>query len=211
MKRYLFPLLMLLTWHPLLALAQSCDLPMSWTSASPACTDGTANCQVTGWAIWSAQNPAGAPPVSSLSGAPTATVGPTVLSYDFANTPCGTSWSLAVAALATVNGIAVTGPQTNIATGTSGTTGTGGTRLPAPPGAISVQPPNIMLKTTGTAVFIATQVPDGWAFTGVGSVPVGSPCISSQGVNQYNVVSQQGITVTWLTAVHPLAIMGLCQ
>ena len=178
------------------------DLNVTWTVPT-ACSDGSAisGCPITGWALWSIPNPGTCPP-SPYSGAATQTLTtPAILTYDFAGTPTGSAWCVTVAAMSN----ATVGLQSNPAAGVAAGP------LVAP-GAPSVSiPPAQSLKTSGTDVFIATQVPDGWAFTKVGSVPVGSPCVPAQGVDQYNVVSQQGITVTWLTAVHPLAIMGLCQ
>lgn len=81
------------------------------------------------------------------------------------------------------------------------------------PGAPAVQTPTSTggLKTTGTAVFLVTQIPNGYAFTQVGTVPVGSPCIANSGVNAYNVVDQTQTTVSFSTAVQPLAVVALCQ
>lgn len=79
------------------------------------------------------------------------------------------------------------------------------------PGAPALGALSTQLVTSGTAIYLATQIPDGWAFTQVGTVQVGTPCDASQGVNTYNVVPQKGITVTWLTAVQPLSIVAQCH
>jgi len=83
--------------------------------------------------------------------------------------------------------------------------------IAANPGAPALTSTGNQLVTTGTAVYLATQVPDGWAFTQVGTVPVGTPCDPTQGVNTMNVVPQKNITVAWQTAVQPLSILALCH
>jgi len=78
-------------------------------------------------------------------------------------------------------------------------------------GAPALATPTNQLVTSGTAVYLATLIDDGWAFTQVGTVPVGTPCDATQGVNQYNEVPQKGVTVTWQTAVQPRSIVALCH
>lgn len=78
-------------------------------------------------------------------------------------------------------------------------------------GAPAITGTTAQLVTASTAVYLATQIPDGWAFTQVGTVPAGTPCDPTQGVGAYNVVPQKGITVTWSTAVQPLAIVAPCH
>ena len=78
-------------------------------------------------------------------------------------------------------------------------------------GAPAVTGTSNQLVTSGIAVYLATQIPDGWAFTQVGTVPVGTPCDPLQGVSTMDVVPQKNITVTWQTAVQPLAIVAPCH
>lgn len=197
MKRLLFPLLMLLSWHPIHALAA--NLTVNW-SVPIACSDGSAlsNCPIVKWDIWTATCSATNVPPSPFSGAPAASVPVGPLTFTFANTPAGT-WCATVAG-ETTNG--QLSQQSNVAVAVLGTVA---------PGAPSVTiPPATSLKTTGTAVFLATNIPNGFGFTQLGTVPVGSPCIGGEGADAYNSVDQTKVTVTWSTAIHAINVVALC-
>lgn len=74
------------------------------------------------------------------------------------------------------------------------------------------QPPG---GTTATAVTVATtvymelQVPNGFSFLAIGTVPLGTPCDMTQGVNNFNVVPTAA--VTWTGNIHRLAALAACS
>jgi len=179
------------------------DLNVTWTVPT-ACSDGSAisGCPITGWALWSIPNPGTCPP-SPYSGAATQTLTtPAILTYDFAGTPTGSAWCVTVAAMSN----ATVGLQSNPAAGVA----SGPILAPGAPAASIVVPAGTALKTTGTAVFLVTNTPNGFGFTQLGTVPVGSPCIPGTGANQYNPVDQTKAAVTWTTAVHSINVVALC-
>lgn len=75
---------------------------------------------------------------------------------------------------------------------------------PQPPTGVSVVP-----VTVATTVYMEVQVADGFNFLAVGTVPLGTPCDSTQRVNNFNVVPASA--VTWTGKIHRLAALAACS
>lgn len=84
------------------------------------------------------------------------------------------------------------------------TVGVSSSPVPNAPGKPTVSP-----VTTGTAVYMELQVPDGFSFLQVGTVPLGTPCDPTQRVNDYLVVPASA--VTWTGKIHRLAALAICS
>jgi hypothetical protein len=103
------------------------------------------------------------------------------------------------------------------AVGTLGTTSAESAQTPqvcatvAPP-AVQPQPPTgttVTPVTVATTVYMEVQVANGFSFLAVGTVPLGTPCDSTQRVNNFNVVP--ATAVTWTGSIHRLAALAACS
>lgn len=129
-------------------------------------------------------------PLALVSGAPFATC-----SSVRTNVNIGT---LCYAATAVVNGQeSAQSPQvcyTNVAPGPA----------PAAPGGLTVTP-----VTVATTAYMELQVPNGFSFLAIGTVPLGTPCNPAQRVNNFNVVD--AAAVTWTGSIKRLAVLAACS
>lgn len=75
---------------------------------------------------------------------------------------------------------------------------------PVPPGGTTVT-----AVTVATTVYMELQVPNGFSFLAIGTVPLGTPCDMTQGVNNFNVVP--AAAVTWTGNIHRLAALAACS
>lgn len=75
--------------------------------------------------------------------------------------------------------------------------------VPQAPGA-----PTLTLSTTSTVAYMELQRPDGFGFLVIGTVPLGTPCDATQGVNQYHVVPAAAVTFTG--PIKRQAVLALC-
>jgi hypothetical protein len=75
---------------------------------------------------------------------------------------------------------------------------------PAPAGT-----PKVNSVTTATTVYMELQVHDGFSFLAVGTVPLGTPCDSTQRVNDFSVVPASA--VTWTGKIQRLAALAACS
>lgn len=81
----------------------------------------------------------------------------------------------------------------------------------APP-ATQTQPPTGVTAapvTVATTVYTVTTVQNAFGFLAVGTVPLGTPCLIGQSVNNFNVVPTSA--VTWTGTIHPLAVLAACS
>lgn len=181
-------------------LAAAGTLSVSW--APPVlCSDGSpiASCAVVSYPIWAEPCTVAAPLTGPFSGSPTATAPANATAFAFPNTPAGTTWCVTVAAQsAAAGGLSA---QSNVAVAT----------VSVAPGAPAILNASGTLKTTGTAVYLASMIPGGWSFLQVGTVPQGSACVPSHGIEIYNVLDQTKVTVTWSDpTLKPLTIVAIC-
>lgn len=194
----------------LMGSARACDLIVSWVPPTT-CTDGSAvsTCgPITGYSIWTAQNTGSAQPTSPLSGSPAVTVGAGVLTYDFADTPCGSKWSITLATNETIQGIASISPQTTIATGTA--TGSVGAN---PPTGVVIASPSTVLHTAGGTVYDYIKSNGNVVLLPVGTIPAGIQCDNTQGVfaksTVYYLVPLASVSLT--ATIKPPIPLSLCQ
>lgn len=75
---------------------------------------------------------------------------------------------------------------------------------PQPPGS-----PTVTAVTVATTVYMELQVPNGFSFLAIGTVPLGTPCDMTQGINNFNVVPTSA--VTWTGNIHRLAALAACS
>lgn len=68
--------------------------------------------------------------------------------------------------------------------------------------------PSVKFATITTTVFTVVKQTDRFVMVGVGTVPLGTPCIVDQSVNGYHVVPRSA--VTWSGSVRPLVVVGSC-
>lgn len=219
MKRYLFPLLMLLTWHPLLAQVPAAPLiQAAGSAASPAgqvvaltWTNPAANTDTSVLAATAITQTrityggcGGASPVfqSSVMGQFTAAGGVT-----HANSPVLTPGTYCFIAFTTAlePGGAVEGPGSNAAQGVV----VAGTTTPV---------------TVATTAYMEVPRVNGFGFLAIATVPLGTPCDPTQFVNSFMVVlafdpTGKALTdtsgkslVTWTTPITGrVVLLAACQ
>lgn len=75
---------------------------------------------------------------------------------------------------------------------------------PSTPGQMTVTP-----VTVATTAYMELQVPNGFSFLAIGTVPLGTPCNPAQRVNNFNVVD--AAAVTWTGSIKRLAVLAACS
>lgn len=69
--------------------------------------------------------------------------------------------------------------------------------------------PTVTSVTVATTVYMELQVPDGFSFLAVGTVPLGTACDPTQRVNDFSVVPASA--VTWTGKIQRLAALAACS
>ncbi|HSV90890.1 MAG TPA: hypothetical protein VLH80_07305 [Nitrospiraceae bacterium] len=69
--------------------------------------------------------------------------------------------------------------------------------------------PTVNMVTVATTVYMELQVPNGFSFLAVGTVPLGTACDPTQRVNDFYVIPASA--VTWSGNIHRLAALAACS